>query len=312
MVLERQQQTISHRHFYDIIDLLQAGDVLVVNKTRVIPARLFGAKENGTAVEIFLLHEVSKDVWKCLVHPGKKLKQAQKITFSENFSGYISRGDEEGIREITFNYSGDFWSLLEKHGHVPLPPYIVRTDDKADKTAYQTVYAQENGSVAAPTAGFHFTDEILNKLKQKGVFLTEVILHVGLGTFRPVKEDDITRHKMHSEFCRISDKTAETINSAKKDGRRVIAVGTTSVRALESFADRGQITPGEKWTDIFIYPGIGFSIVDGLITNFHLPESSLIMLVAAFAGYGFTQQAYAEAVKEKYRFFSYGDAMFIK
>jgi S-adenosylmethionine:tRNA ribosyltransferase-isomerase len=311
MVLDRQQQSISHKHFYDIVDLLQTGDVLVLNKTKVIPARLFGKKDNGTSVEVFLLHEVQKGIWKCMVHPGKRIKQPQTLVFSEELSGFISDADEEGIREIIFDYTGDFWLQLDKNGHVPLPPYIDRNDEKNDYLTYQTVYAEENGSVAAPTAGLHFTPMVLNELKTKGVILAEVILHVGLGTFRPVKTDDITNHKMHSEFCKVSLETADIINQAKQNGKRIIAVGTTSVRTLESFVVNGKLTGGEKWTDIFLYPGKQFEIVDVLLTNYHLPESTLIMLVAAFAGYDFTLRAYEAAVSEKYRFFSYGDAMLI-
>ena len=312
MVLDRNSQSISHRHFYDIIDLLHEGDVLVLNTTKVIPARLFAEKENGTAVEVFLLHEVKPDTWKCLVHPGKRIRKSQKLIFSDKLTGNISDSDADGIREIVFEHKVEFWQLLNKLGHVPLPPYIERHDEKEDHDTYQTVYAQENGSVAAPTAGLHFTSDILDKLKTKGVLVAEVLLHVGLGTFRPVKTDDIIQHKMHSEFCSLSEQTCTLINQAKEDGRRVIAVGTTCVRTLESFAENGKIIPGQKWTDIFIYPGKGFQIVDGLLTNFHLPESTLIMLVAAFAGYDFTFKAYESAVQEKYRFFSYGDAMLIQ
>ncbi|MFB3844342.1 MAG: tRNA preQ1(34) S-adenosylmethionine ribosyltransferase-isomerase QueA [Candidatus Cloacimonadaceae bacterium] len=311
MLLNRQLQTISHRHFFELPEILQAGDVLVLNKTRVIPARLFAKKQNGTKVEVFLLNEVKNDVWKCIVHPGKRLKQPQEVIFSEKLSGFIGSADQDGVREITFRYTGDFWQLLEQIGHVPLPPYIQRNDETSDKSDYQTVYASVNGSVASPTAGLHFTQELLDTLSQKGVTLAEVLLHVGLGTFRPVKVDDITHHKMHSEFCQIDEETADLINQAKKEGKRIIAVGTTCVRTLESMAENGKIIPGQKWTDIFIYPGKTFQIIDGLLTNFHLPESTLIMLVAAFAGYDFTMKAYETAVSEKYRFFSYGDAMLI-
>jgi S-adenosylmethionine:tRNA ribosyltransferase-isomerase len=311
MVLDKQAQTISDRHFYDIVDLLQAGDVLVINKTKVIPARLFGFKANGTKIEVFLLHQLEKDIWSCLVHPGKRIKQPQTLTFSPELSGEISASDEEGLREITFHYTGDFWQILDKCGHIPLPPYIERTDEAKDHETYQTVYASENGSVAAPTAGLHFTREIMDSLQKKGIIITEVILHVGLGTFRPVKTDDISQHKMHSEFCLIPAQTAELVNLAKLENRRVIAVGTTSARTLESFAKDGLLASGEKWTDIFIYPGKQFQIVDVLLTNFHLPESTLIMLVAAFAGYEFTLEAYQKAVQSEYRFFSYGDAMLI-
>lgn len=311
MVLDKQNQTISHRHFYDIVDILLPGDVLVLNKTRVIPARLFGTKANGTGIEVFLLDEIETGTWHCLVHPGKRLKQSQTLTFSDELSGFISSADEEGIRTICFSYSGDLWQLLEKHGHVPLPPYIERTDEKSDQSAYQTVYASVNGSVAAPTAGLHFTQDILHKLKKKGIVITELILHVGLGTFRPVKVDDITHHKMHSEFCSITLETADIINQARKENRRIIAVGSTSVRTLESFYDQNMLQAGSKWTDIFIYPGKEINVVSGMLTNFHLPESTLLMLVSAMAGYELMKQAYEQAVVEKYRFFSYGDAMLI-
>lgn len=311
MLLNRQLQTISHRHFFELPDILQAGDVLVLNKTRVIPARLFAKKQNGTKMEVFLLNEVKNDVWKCIVHPGKRLKQPQEVIFSEKLSGFIGSADQDGVREITFRYTGDFWHILEKIGHVPLPPYIQRNDETSDKSDYQTVYASVNGSVASPTAGLHFTQELLDTLSQKSITLAEVLLHVGLGTFRPVKVEDITHHKMHSEFCQIDEETANLINQAKQEGKRIIAVGTTCVRTLESMAENGKIIPGQKWTDIFIYPGKTFQIIDGLLTNFHLPESTLIMLVAAFAGYDFTLKAYETAVSEEYRFFSYGDAMLI-
>jgi len=311
LILDKQKQSISHKHFYDISELLKSGDVLVLNTTRVIPARLFGQKENGTNLEVFLLNQLSDKAWKCLVHPGKRIKKPQKLIFSDELSGNVSLSDEEGIREIAFEYDGDFGELLNKLGHVPLPPYIDRNDESQDQASYQTVYAREKGSVAAPTAGLHFTSEILDELKNKGVIIAEVFLHVGLGTFRPVKTDDITHHKMHSEFCSISKETSNIINQAKQEGRRIIAVGTTSVRTLESFAENNLLIHGQKWTDIFIYPGKEFQIVDGLLTNFHLPESTLIMLVAAFAGFDFIMHAYETAVHEEYRFFSYGDAMLI-
>lgn len=311
MVLDKKSQSISHQHFYDIVDLLNEGDVLVLNTTKVIPARLFAHKENGTQIEVFLLNEITKGVWKCLVHPGKRIKKPQHIVFSDELTGFISDSDADGLREISFNCNTDLWQLLDKLGHVPLPPYIERNDETQDHASYQTVYASENGSVAAPTAGLHFTTEILDKLKTKSVILAEVILHVGLGTFRPVKVDDIRQHKMHSEFCTITEATAGLVNQAKHEGRRVIAVGTTSVRTLESFYQDGKLHAGQRWTDIFIYPGKEFGIVDALLTNFHLPESTLIMLVSAFAGHDFTLRAYDTAVKEQYRFFSYGDAMLV-
>lgn len=311
MVIDRKQQNIQHKHFYDIIDYLVPGDVLVLNKTRVIPARLFGKKENGTTIEVFLLNEIGTNVWNCLVHPGKRIKKPQLIKIADDLSGFISESDKEGIRTIEFSYTGDFWTLLDKYGHIPLPPYIERADEKEDANSYQTVYAEDRGSVAAPTAGFHFTEDLLNKLDKIGVIPAEVILHVGLGTFRPVKADTITEHKMHSEFCILPEQTADKINQAKFEKRRIIAVGTTTVRTLESFGANGLVRPGRMWTDIFIYPGKDMQIIDVLITNFHLPESTLIMLVAAFAGYDLTMRAYENAVENNYRFFSYGDAMLI-
>lgn len=311
MVLDKEKQTISHKHFFDIVDFLNNGDVLVLNKTKVIPARLYGKKENGTQVEVFLLNQIDISTWKCLIHPGKRIKKAQELVFSDELSGFISLSDEEGLRDITLQYEGEFWQILEHCGHIPLPPYIDRADTEIDHSAYQTVYAEDNGSVAAPTAGLHFTQDILDKLKAKGVIIAEVILHVGLGTFRPVKVDDITHHNMHSEFCIVPEITATIVNQAKLEQRRVIAVGTTSTRTLESFAKDGLLESGQKWTDIFIYPGKRLQIIDAMLTNFHLPESTLIMLVSAFAGYDFTMQAYSAAVESEYRFFSYGDAMLI-
>ncbi|MBM4399443.1 MAG: tRNA preQ1(34) S-adenosylmethionine ribosyltransferase-isomerase QueA [Candidatus Cloacimonetes bacterium] len=312
MVINRENQSISHHHFYDIGDFINSGDVLVVNNTKVIPARLYAKKENGTPIEVFLLHKLQSNIWKCLVHPGKKLKKAQLLSFAHDLSGFISQADKEGLRDIEFICQGDVSVLLNKYGHVPLPPYIERNDEDKDTETYQTVYAKENGSVAAPTAGFHFTEDIMSALKNKGVIIVEVLLHVGLGTFRPVKVDDIRQHKMHSEFCSINKETASIINQAKKQGRRIFAVGTTSLRTLESFAVDGRLMYGEKWTDKFIHPGIKIHMVDCLLTNFHLPESTLLMLVTAFAGYNLTICAYDVAVQDKYRFFSYGDAMLIQ
>lgn len=336
MVLDRHKQTITHKHFFDIIDYLVPGDVLVLNNTKVIPARLFGHKSNGTRVEIFLLHKTGQDTWKCLVHPGKRVKQSQELVFSDELRGVISASDTEGLREIVFDYKGDFGAILDKIGHIPLPPYIDRADESLDHDSYQTVYAKAEGSVAAPTAGLHFTQEILAALKHKGIIVTEVLLHVGLGTFRPVKTDDIMQHVMHSEYAEITPETAQIINLAKCENRRVIAVGTTSTRTIESFATHIPDTPamdppplpitdsltkdmstipqvrsGSMWTDIFIYPGVKIAITDGLITNFHLPESTLLMLVSALAGFDFVQLAYQAAIAAEYRFFSYGDAMLI-
>ncbi len=311
MVLDRRDKSVSHKSFSEVKEYFSRGDVLVLNKTRVIPARLYGSRENGTRVEVFLLNERSEGVWACLVHPGKRLKRAQRLIFSDELSGFVTVGDHEGLREIRFEYSGDFWNLLDKHGHIPLPPYIEREDEAADRGSYQTVYASERGSVAAPTAGFHFTEELLAELQDMGVRIAEIVLHVGLGTFRPVKTDNISDHKMHSEFCLVTHETAELVNQTRQRGGRIFAVGTTSVRTLESFAQNGMLQPGRKWTKIFIYPGRRFEIVDALLTNFHLPESTLLMLVAAFAGYDLAMQAYQTAVRENYRFFSYGDAMLI-
>ncbi len=311
MVIHRKTGDIEHCRFHEIIKYLKPQDVLVLNSTKVIPARLCGSKENGAQVEIFLLQEINPGIWKCLLRPGRKVKHPQKICFNSNLSGFVSNADKDGIREIYFNCSTDLWQEIESCGHVPLPPYIDRNDTASDHDTYQTVYAKTSGSVAAPTAGLHFTSELLEKIKSQQVLITEVLLHIGLGTFRPVKTDNITHHKMHSEFCSISGEVAETINHAKKNHERVIAVGTTSVRTLESFFEDNRLTSGERWTDIFIYPGKQFNIVDAMVTNFHLPESTLLMLVAAFAGYDLTMEAYREAVKERYRFFSYGDAMLI-
>jgi S-adenosylmethionine:tRNA ribosyltransferase-isomerase len=340
MVLDKKTGSIAHRHFYNLTDYLKAGDVLVVNDTKVIPARLFARKENGVTsyasppvksefdttstsgskIEVFILHKTAENTWKCLVHPGKRIKQAQRLFFSDELRGYISLSDSEGLRDITFEYQGDFWEVLHRHGHIPLPPYIERSDETPDQDSYQTVYARDHGSVAAPTAGLHFDGKLIKELTERGVIITSVLLHVGLGTFRPVKTDNILHHKMHSEYCEITPESAQIINQAKQQGRRIIAVGTTSTRTLESFAeppaaaypdDPYRITAGNRWTDIFIYPGKPFRIIDGLITNFHLPESTLMMLVSALAGWENIRQAYREAVSQEYRFFSYGDAMLI-
>ena len=311
MVLNRDESTITHHHFSEISTYLQSGDILIVNSSKVFPARLYGTKANGTKVEILLMHELEDKVWKAMVHPGKRLKIEQDLVFSDNLRARISLADEEGFRTVYFNQDADFWEEIYRVGHVPLPPYIERTDNPEDIENYQTVYAKELGSIAAPTAGFHFTPELLEELQQKGIQLAEVILHVGIGTFRPVKTERIDHHIMHSEHCTIPQATAELYNQAKAESRRVIAVGTTSLRTLESFFSEGRITAGSKWTNIFIYPGRNVRSIDGLITNFHLPKSTLLMLVSAFAGYELTRRAYQEAVRQSYRFFSYGDAMFI-
>ncbi|MCF7918437.1 MAG: tRNA preQ1(34) S-adenosylmethionine ribosyltransferase-isomerase QueA [Candidatus Cloacimonetes bacterium] len=312
LVMQRSDGRIEHRIFHDIEEYLVRGDLLVLNRTRVIPARLQGRKTTGAQVEILLLNQLEDGVWECLVRPGKRLKTGSRILLSENFNAQVIDYAEEGARIIRFEYSGDFFSILEQFGKIPLPPYITRAATEKDKETYQTVYASQPGSVAAPTAGLHFTHELLKRLKIKGIELAEVDLNVGLGTFRPVKTADITQHVMHQEFCQITEGNAEIINRAKDEKRRVIAVGTTSTRTLESFAEEGRVKAGAHFTDIFIYPGgRKIQIIDGLLTNFHLPESTLLMLVSSFAGYHNTMKAYEQAVAERYRFFSYGDAMLI-
>lgn len=310
--LSMKDGSIEHRHFTDILDYLKAGDCLVINDTRVIPARLYGHKEGtGALIEILLLKRKKDDIWECLVKPGKKARPGAKITFGNGIlTGEILDIVEEGNRLIQFHYEGIFEEILDQLGEMPLPPYI--THKLQDKNRYQTVYAKHDGSAAAPTAGLHFTEELLKKVQEKGVNIAHVTLHVGLGTFRPVKVDDVEQHHMHSEFYIVEEDQAELINQTKKQGGRVIAVGTTSCRTLESAADEnGVIQAGNGWTEIFIYPGYCFKMIDGLITNFHLPESTLMMLVSALAGKERIMAAYEEAVKERYRFFSFGDAMFI-
>ena len=310
--LSMKDGSIEHRHFTDILDYLKAGDCLVINDTRVIPARLYGHKEGtGALIEILLLKRKKDDIWECLVKPGKKARPGAKITFGNGIlTGEILDIVEEGNRLIQFHYEGVFEEILDQLGEMPLPPYI--THKLQDKNRYQTVYAKHDGSAAAPTAGLHFTEELLKKVQEKGVNIAHVTLHVGLGTFRPVKVDDVEQHHMHSEFYIVEEDQAELINQTKKQGGRVIAVGTTSCRTLESAADEnGVIQAGNGWTEIFIYPGYCFKMIDGLITNFHLPESTLMMLVSALAGKERIMAAYEEAVKERYRFFSFGDAMFI-
>ncbi|MCK9329204.1 MAG: tRNA preQ1(34) S-adenosylmethionine ribosyltransferase-isomerase QueA [Candidatus Cloacimonetes bacterium] len=313
MLVNKKNQTINHSRFSDIINYLNQGDVLVLNTTKVIPARLFGKKENlsGANVEILLVTPKTDFEWLCLVRPGKKLKPGHKVIINDNLIAHILAYEKEGMRLIRFECQDDFWKVLEQTGEVPLPPYITRKANSKDKETYQTVYAKQKGSVAAPTAGLHFNNELLKQIKDKGIIITEVVLHVGLGTFRPVETDDISLHKMHSELCEITPQTANIINNAKQQGRRIIAVGTTSTRTLESFANNSILTHGTKWTDIFIYPGKQLQIIDAQITNFHMPESTLLMLVSAFAGYDLIINAYQTAVNERYRFFSYGDAMFI-
>ena len=309
--LDRETGDVAHLSFRDIVSHINPGEVLILNSSRVIPARLFGHKDNGTQVEVLLLNKLSDATWRCMVHPGKRLKKEQWIEFSPSLKGFISLPDEDGLRKIEFSPAQGYWQIIEEIGHMPLPPYIRRTDEASDRNRYQTVYATEPGSVAAPTAGLHFDSDLLDELKQKGVQIHNVILHVGLGTFLPVKSERIDQHKMHSEYCTVPRETAEAVNSAIDDKRRVIAVGSTSMRTLESFAHEGRLESGSRWTDIFIYPGYRFQIASALITNFHLPKSSLLMMISAFAGLENVMKAYQKAVRERYRFFSYGDAMYI-
>lgn len=310
--LDRTTGEVSHHVFRDVIDYLKEGDCLVLNNTKVIPARLFATKEDtNAAIEVLLLKRKENDMWETLVRPGKKAKPGTKLIFGDGLlKAEVVDVLEEGNRLIQFHYDGIFEEILDKLGEMPLPPYI--THKLQDKTRYQTVYAKYEGSAAAPTAGLHFTKELLQKIEDKGVKVTYVTLHVGLGTFRPVKEDDVLKHHMHSEFYQVSPETADIINETKKSGGRVICVGTTSCRTLESAAtEDGRIQAGSDNTEIFIYPGYQFKVMDGLITNFHLPESTLIMLVSAFAGKDHVMDAYHAAVEEKYRFFSFGDAMIV-
>lgn len=312
LVLDKENGQIEHKHFYDIIDYLNPGDLLVCNDSRVLPARIFGIKDNtGARVEFLLLKQVGTNRWETLCKPGKKAREGAKFSFGGGIlRATIAQVKDDGNRVVEFECEENFFTTLDKIGQMPLPPYI--TEELKDKERYQTVYSHELGSAAAPTAGLHFTNELMEKIKSKGVGIAYVTLHVGLGTFRPVKVDDVTKHKMHSEHYEISEESARLINKAKKNGKRVIAVGTTSCRTLESVATLyGEIKPCDGFTDIFIYPGYKFKVLDGLITNFHLPESTLIMLVSAFAGYDNIMNTYKTAVNEKYRFFSFGDAMFI-
>ena len=313
MILNRKEQTIEHKKFKEIIEYLQPGDVLVRNNTKVIPARLYGKKETGANVEFLLLNNIENDIWEAIVRPGNKLHVGTKVIFRDGMlEANILEILPGGTRKVEFKYQGIFNEILDKIGLMPLPPYIHETLKEKDR--YQTVYAKYEGSAAAPTAGLHFTPELLKKIEEKGIEIANVTLHVGIGTFRPVKEQTIEEHKMHSEHFYIKQEDVEKINKAKKEGRRVIAVGTTSCRVLESIADEntGMVKEIEDDTEIFIYPGYKFKCIDGLITNFHLPESTLLMLVSALAGKDYIMRAYKEAVKEKYRFFSFGDAMFIK
>lgn len=312
LTLDKQTGQIAHRHFYDIIEYLNPGDCLVLNDSRVLPARLFGIKEGtGAKVEFLLLTHREGDVWEVLTGPGRRAKVGSKFVFGDGLlHAEVIDIIEDGNRLARFTCDGNFYEILDKIGQMPLPPYIKA--DLKDNERYQTVYSKEVGSAAAPTAGLHFTPELLQKIKEKGIQLAFVTLHVGLGTFRPVKAEKITEHKMHSEHYYLSAKTADIINDTKKRGGRIIAVGTTSCRTLEAVGTKeGCICESAGWTDIFIYPGYQFKALDGLITNFHLPESTLIMLVSALGGYDHIMEAYHVAVQEKYRFFSFGDAMFI-
>ena len=313
MVLDKKTGEIEHRKFHDILEYLNEGDTLVLNNTRVLPARLIGEKEEtGGKIEFLLLKRIEGDKWECLAKPGRKAKVGTVFTFGEGkLKAIVREIGEEGNRIIEFKYDGIFEQVLDELGQMPLPPYI--HEKLEDKERYQTVYSKEKGSAAAPTAGLHFTEELLKEIKDKGVNIAYLTLHVGLGTFRPIKVDDVNNHVMHSEYYHLDKENAELINKTKEAGKRVIAVGTTSSRTLETIGDEnGRVREQSGWTDIFIYPGYKFKIVDNLITNFHLPESTLIMLVSALAGQDNIMNAYNTAVKEKYRFFSFGDSMFIK
>jgi S-adenosylmethionine:tRNA ribosyltransferase-isomerase len=313
MVMNKETEEISHKHFFDLKDYLKEGDCLVLNDTRVLPARLFGQKsDTGAKVEILLLKEEGEDTWETLVKPAKRIKPGTEITFGDGrLKAVCTNTSEHGGRQLKFIYSGIFYELLDELGQMPLPPYI--KEQLQEKDRYQTVYAVHQGSAAAPTAGLHFTPEMIQEIKAIGVHVTFITLHVGLGTFRPVSVENILEHDMHSEFYQITKGTAELLNQVKNSGGRIITVGTTSTRTLETVASKfdGKFQEDSGWTDIFIYPGYQFKGIDGLITNFHLPKSTLIMLVSAFANKDFVMRAYNEAVEEKYRFFSFGDAMLI-
>ena len=311
MVLNRANQTIEHKTFKDIIDYLEPGDCLVRNNTKVIPARLYGKKATGAKIEFLLLNRIEGDIWECIVRPGHKLKPGTEVEFGDGIlKAKVLDVMEGGTRKVEFKYEGIFNEILDKIGLMPLPPYI--HESLKDNDRYQTVYAKYEASAAAPTAGLHFTPELFEKIKAKGIDVANVTLHVGIGTFRPVKVENVEEHHMHSEHFYIKQEDADKINNAKKNGKRVIAVGTTSCRVLETIADEnGMVKPTEGDTQIFIYPGYKYKCLDGLVTNFHLPESTLIMLVSALAGRDYIMKAYNEAVKERYRFFSFGDAMLI-
>ena len=311
MVLNRETGEIQHKHFYDVIDYLNPGDCLVMNDSRVLPARLMGHRPTGGVVEVLLLRDLGNKCWGCLCKPGRKMQVGNEVIFGDGeLSAVVREVREDGNRVVEFRYEGIFLEVLERLGKMPLPPYI--KEELQDQERYQTVYSREVGSAAAPTAGLHFTRELLGKIREKGVNEAFVTLHVGLGTFRPVKAEEVTEHHMHSELCMMNAETANMLNETKRNGGRVICVGTTSCRTLESLVnDDGTFEAKSRWTDIFIYPGYTFKAMDGLITNFHLPESTLVMLVSAFAGREHVLNAYEEAVKQRYRFFSFGDAMCI-
>ncbi len=311
MVLDKETGCVSHKHFYDIIDYLQPGDCLVMNDSRVLPARLLGHRPTGGAVEVLLLRDLGDKKWECLCKPGRKMQVGSEVIFGNGeLTATVTAVQEDGNRVVEFHYEGIFLEVLESLGKMPLPPYIKA--ELQDQERYQTVYSREVGSAAAPTAGLHFTNDLLENIRNKGVNTAFVTLHVGLGTFRPVKADNILEHHMHAELCMISEETAKILNETKANGGRIICVGTTSCRTLESLVnDDGSFEAKSKWTEIFIYPGYRFKAMQALITNFHLPESTLVMLVSAFADREKVLNAYNEAVRERYRFFSFGDAMFI-
>ena len=311
MVMDRLTGAVTHRHFYDLIDYLRPGDCLVMNDSRVLPARLLGHRPTGGAVEVLLLRDLGNKHWECLCKPGRKMQAGSEVIFGNGeLTATVREVREDGNRIVEFHYEGIFLEVLERLGRMPLPPYIKA--ELEDQERYQTVYSREVGSAAAPTAGLHFTKELLEKIREKGVKEAFVTLHVGLGTFRPVKAEEVTDHHMHAELCMMNAETAELLNRTKAEGGRIICVGTTSCRTLESLVNEdGTFQAASKWTDIFIYPGYTFKAMDGLITNFHLPESTLVMLVSAFAGREHVLAAYEEAVRQRYRFFSFGDAMCI-
>ena len=311
LALDKNSGTVEHKHFYDVIDYLQPGDCLVMNDSRVLPARLLGHRPTGGAVEVLLLRDLGEKKWECLCKPGRKMQVGSEVIFGNGeLTATVVEVQETGNRVVEFHYEGIFLEVLERLGKMPLPPYIKA--ELQDQERYQTVYSREVGSAAAPTAGLHFTNELLERIREKGVKTAFVTLHVGLGTFRPVKAEEITDHHMHAELCMISDETAAVLNETKRNGGRIICVGTTSCRTLESLVnDDGSFEAKSNWTEIFMYPGYQFKAMQGLITNFHLPESTLVMLVSAFAGRDNVLSAYNEAVRERYRFFSFGDAMFI-